>query len=81
MVSIENGVEVTHLCKDYFEHCHKPADPKYRMDYTDIGEGYIHWCSECGPVWLEVEKAITQRMDSEPGFTEKLMAEINKHTS
>lgn len=78
MVSNDDDVAVTHLCKDYFDRCHKEADPRYRMDYTDIGQGYIHWCSECGPIWHDVQKTIYQRMDTEPGFMEKFEAEMNK---
>lgn len=67
-------------CRD-FEHCGNPSDPRYTLDFTDVEPGaFIHFCATCGPLWAEVAEAIEDRARNEPGFAEKLEAEIEKVT-
>lgn len=42
---------VENKCRDYGEResCLGDPDPNYTMDFSDIGEGQIYWCSSCGP--------------------------------
>jgi hypothetical protein len=67
-----------HLCKD-FEYCHNYADSRYTMDFTDVKPGaYIYWCKECGPKMHAINDVLQDKLDNEPGFAEKLEAEMNK---
>ena len=60
-------------CQDYGDapDCAGEADPRFVMDFTDIGEGYIHWCAVCGPRSAELQRRIEQRFEEDPDFQEK----------
>lgn len=69
------------ICNDYGDEgvsdCLRDTDPAYRMDYTDIGQGYIHWCSNCGKLAHAMKDAIEEAFATRPGFAEELKAEID----
>lgn len=73
-------VLVSELCNDYGGNpaCLKDADPSQRMDFTDIGEGYIEWCAHCGPLAHKMEAAINERFAEDPGFKEEFAEAIGK---
>lgn len=62
-------IEVTegNRCHD----CPQEADPSFTMDYTDIGEGYIYWCSSCGPRAHAIDKALTEFLMKSPENVKK----------
>jgi hypothetical protein len=50
------------------------------MDFTDVKPGaFIHWCSVCGPRARAIDRALTNKLQNEPGFAEKFKAAIDKH--
>lgn len=66
-------------CKD-FERCGNEHDERYTMDFTDVEPGaYIYWCSSCGPLMHEIDKALQQKINNEPGFVQKFEKEVMKH--
>ena len=44
--------------------CLKTVDPKYTMDFSDIGQPPIHWCSFCGPLAAAMNDALTGALES-----------------
>jgi len=53
--------------------CNQEADPKFRMDYTDVEpDTYLHWCSTCGPMAHMLEALIQQELSSRPEFANQL---------
>lgn len=71
-------VLVSDICNDYGGNpaCLKDADPSQRMDFTDIGEGYIHWCANCGPAAHAQMAAINEAFEAKPGFREEFKSAI-----
>jgi len=72
-----------HLCQDAGQNkpgCLTVADPACVMDFTDIGEGYIHWCSACGPQSHAISKVLDEALQTQPGFAEKFREAIEKET-
>ncbi len=63
------------LCNDYGDplatDCERVADPAYRMDFRDIGEGFIHWCKPCGLKARAMETALVEAMNEDPSFADK----------
>jgi hypothetical protein len=50
-------------CRDYgTEGCQKYPDPKYTMDFSDIREKPIYWCSVCGPVAHAMNRMIEEAL-------------------
>lgn len=67
------------MCRDH-EYCGNIADPQYTMDFTEVEPGaYIHWCSSCGPLWAEVNEALTEKLDEDPVFKEKFEKALIEH--
>ncbi len=53
-------VEEKPRCQDYGRPgCKETPDPKYDMDFSDIGEGKIQFCSACGPLAHSINAYIT----------------------
>jgi len=69
------------LCHDYGDNpaCLKEADPRYRMDYTDVkGGAVMHWCAHCGPVAHAMEAAVNRAFEERPGFREEFREAIER---
>jgi len=66
------------LCNDYGDapHCLGEIDEQYTMDFTDIGEGYIYWCSKCGSLAHAMQGAIEEAFETREGFTEDFRSAI-----
>lgn len=58
--------------------CLREADPKYEMDFSDIGEQPLHWCSACGPREHALQESIMSAMADRPELKEKLRAAIDE---
>ncbi len=71
---------ITRLCNDYGDDpgCLGQADDAYTMDFTDIDEGYIYWCTKCGQRAHAQEVAINEAFDTRPGFAKEFEAAIEK---
>jgi len=69
-----------HLCNDYGDApgCLRDADERYTMDFTDVGHGYIYWCSKCGPIAHTLQANIEEAFVTRPGFEEEFRAAIDK---
>lgn len=71
------------LCRNYGDpdapECKRVADPQYTMDFTDVEpgpNGYIHWCSKCGPIEHKLLDAIMGAADADPSFVVRFGASI-----
>jgi hypothetical protein len=51
--------------------CLEIADPEQTMDFSDIGEKLIYWCSVCGRYSHAIDRAI-QRLAASPEGAETL---------
>jgi hypothetical protein len=60
-------------CRDYGDNpdCLGEVDPVYTIDFSDIGEGQILWCSHCGPIAHGMQAAIEEACRTRPGFIEE----------
>lgn len=69
---------MSEVCNDYGGNpaCLKDADPGQRMDFTDIGEGYIHWCAHCGPRAHAQMAAINEAFATRPEFKAQFRSAI-----
>ena len=69
---------MSEVCNDYGGNpaCLKDADPGQTMDFTDIGEGYIHWCAYCGPRAHAQMAAINEAFATRPDFKEDFRSAI-----
>lgn len=54
------------FCKDYGDRpgCLGTPDPKYEMNFDDIGEPPLLWCSHCGPEAHAMNDALTEALAS-----------------
>lgn len=43
--------------------CLKEADPAFTMDFSDIGERTLHWCSVCGERAQAMDKLLMHAID------------------
>lgn len=66
------------ICNDYGGDpaCLKDADPAQTMDFTDIGEGFIHWCAKCGPRAHAQMAVINEAFATRPGFKEEFRSAV-----
>ncbi len=54
-------VEEKPRCQDYGRPGSKETpDPTYDMDFSDIGEGKIQFCSACGPLAHQINTSISE---------------------
>lgn len=65
-------IEEGPFCRNYADptylgECLGAPDPRYTMDFSDIGEPPIYWCSACGPEAQEVEQALAGALAGEDG--------------
>lgn len=59
--------------------CLSVPDEKFTMDFSDINQGQIHWCSNCGPKAARLYKAFIEAMNERgPEFREMATDAINK---
>ena len=60
--------ELTTWCKDWGDApgCLGTADSEFTMDFSDIGEGKIFWCSACGPRAKRLDELITEAYRKDP---------------
>ena len=68
-------------CKDYGSRpgCLCTPDPAYTMDFTDIDQGKIYFCSHCGPDAHAMATALERALNTRgPAFAEELAAEVDK---
>jgi|GEM_PF-4403483 len=61
-------------CRD----CDNDADPKFEMNFDDIGEAPLHWCAECGPRAQKMSRALDEAFKTRPGFAEELETAIGE---
>jgi len=49
-------IETKKVCKDYGEPgCLEEVDERFTMNFDDIGEEPVYWCSNCGQRAKELE--------------------------
>lgn len=58
--------------------CDQASDPRFEMDFSDLGEGPLEWCAEHGPDAHAMNDALQRMLLSDPKFAAKLDAEITK---
>jgi hypothetical protein len=61
-------------CRD----CGREADPEYTMNFDDIGELPIYWCTACGMAAREMNAALEKAFAERPGFAQQLELEIER---
>lgn len=65
-------IDIEHKCRDLGEKgCLGEPDPQYTMNWDDIGEEPIYWCSACGPDAQHLDMLI-QELVKQPGGAERL---------
>jgi hypothetical protein len=57
--------------------CLCESDERYTMDFSDIGEGCIYWCSKCGPEAQAIDSALTKALD-DPNFFARFKESVEK---
>ncbi len=59
--------------------CLGTPDPQYTMDFTDVGEGKIYWCSHCGPEAHAMNAALEHAFATRgPDFQRKFEEAVSK---
>lgn len=58
--------------------CLVEPDPRYTMDFADIGEGKIFWCTECGKMAQAINASIEHAFKTRPNFAEEFRKAIEK---
>lgn len=68
-------------CQNYGQRpeCLRDPDPQYTMNFDDIGESPIYWCSFCGPESEVLSNALTRAIEEGgPEFAVKLERAITE---
>lgn len=67
-------------CKDYGRPgCLETTDDAYTFRFDDIGEDPVRFCSHCGPINLEMLKALEDAFRAGgPAFAEKLSEAVTQ---
>ena len=65
-------------CKDFGDNpdCLETVDPTYTMDWSDIGEPPMYFCSHCGKIAESMNDAIENAFRTRLGFAKELEAAI-----
>lgn len=74
-------IEAEPTCKDFGDRpgCLGTPDPRYTMDFSDIGEDPILWCSHCGPDAHAMSEALVHAMETRgPEFHAQLSDAVSK---
>lgn len=63
-------------CKNYGDasypgDCLGTPDARFTMDFSDIGEGPIYWCANCGFEAHAVDAVLQSALKTKDGFAEK----------
>lgn len=67
------------ICKDFGRPgCCSIPDTRYTMNFDDIGELPIYWCTFCGKQAAVMDEAIKKAFDRDPEFATKFEEAINK---
>lgn len=62
--SKENEKHRCHDADDPDAHdCVKEADPRFTMDFSDIGEEPLYWCSVCGPLAHDMSNMLMKSIE------------------
>lgn len=66
-------IDRTQLCQSFgAPDCEAAPDPEFTMNYDDIGEDPIYFCSTCGPIARQVSEALYRQLEADPGLADKL---------
>ena len=75
------SVKIEIKCKDFREapDCLGDIDEKYTMNFEDIGEGSIYWCTVCGKRAKELDKFFMEAMSLHgAAFMKNILDEVEK---
>jgi hypothetical protein len=71
------------VCRDFGEpHCKGEIDERYTLNFDDIGQPPIYFCSSCGPFWNKVADNLVKVLKTRgTEFAETVVEaeKLNKH--
>lgn len=66
-----------YICRDFGRPgCESIPDDRYTMNWDDIGEAPIYWCTFCGKQAAALDEVISNAFDNDPGFADRFAAAI-----
>lgn len=70
-----------YICRDFGRPgCCSIPDARYTMNFDDIGEKPIYWCTFCGKQSHAMDKAIKKAFATDPNFGERFKKAIDEVT-